>query len=215
MATSPTQPESSFNWSKRSGAMSEEEFHKLECLDPDRKYEYIDGVAYMMSRGTVGHDRIRRNVDNLLDRSLLSGPCTPFGVDVQVLLGFKKSGKKHYVYPDATVSCAEEDRRSDNTLVESPKVVIEVLSPGTEARDHGVKFKAYQKCPPIQEIVLVSQFAQYVEIWQRDGQNIEQWNYRHYGPGETVEFASIDVHFEIDELYRGLTFDTGKEEEDE
>lgn len=185
--------------------MSEEEYHELERLNPDRKYEYISGLAYMMSGGSVGHDRITRNFGFLLDR-YLSEPCAAFGPDVQVLLGVKKHGKPHYVYPDATVSCNAADRRSDNMLIESPRLVVEVLSPSTEVRDRGVKFKAYQNCSTIQEIVLVNQFAPYVEIWQRDELDTTQWRYRHYGPGETVALASINVHVEIEDLYRGLDF---------
>ncbi len=217
MASNPTYPgEPSPNWPGRGGAMSEKEYHELERLNPDRKYEYIAGLAYMMSGGSVGHDRIAYNVRSSLDLQFRSGPCTAFGVDVQVFLGVKKSGKKHFAYPDATVSRNVADRRSDNTLIESPRVVVEVLSPSTEARDRGVKFRAYQKCPTIQEIVLISQFALYVEIWQRDEQNVEAWNYRHYGPGETVEFASIDVSMDIEELYRGLDFaQATQESEDE
>ena len=215
MAPHPTYPESERNRPRRRGPMSEEEFHQLENLDPDRKYEYIDGVAYMMSGGTIEHDRIRRNIDSLLDRHLLSGPCTSYGVDVQVLLSSKQSGKKQYVYPDATISCAPEDRRPGNILIQSPKVVIEVLSPGTERRDRGVKFRAYQQCPTVQEIALVNQYAPHVEIWQRDEQHTEIWHYRHYEPGEVVEFASVDIHFEIEELYRGLTFLDKEEDEDE
>ncbi len=215
MALHPTYPESGRNWPRRRGPMSEEEFHQLENLDPDHKYEYIGGIAYMMSGGSVGHDRILYNARSVLEARLRSGPCTVFGVDVQVLLGLKKSGQKHYVYPDATVSCNPADSRLDNTLIEAPRVVIEVLSPSTEAKDRGVKFRAYQQCPTIQEIVLVDQFAQYVQVWQRDEQDPTFWRYRHYGPGETVEFASIDIHFGIEELYQGLTFATGEEDEDE
>ena len=193
--------------------MSEEEFHKLERLNPDRKYEYIAGLAYMMSGGSVGHDRITRNVDFLLDQHL-SKQCIAFGPNVQVLLGVKKNGRKHFVYPDATVSCSAADKRSDNLLIESPKLVVEVLSPGTETKDRGVKFKAYQNYPTVQEIVLVSQFAQYVEIWQRDDLDTTQWHYRHYSPGETVVFASIDVHVAIEDLYRGLDFTSASEDEE-
>lgn len=162
----------------------------------------------------MGHDRIARRVTSLLE-DRLTGPCAAFGSDVQVLLGFKKSGKKHFVYPDSTVSCSPEDGRADNLLIESPKIVVEVLSPGTEARDRGVKMRAYQKCPTIQEIVLISQFAIYIEIWQRDEQNIEKWNYRHYSRGEMVQFASIGVQVEIEEIYRGLDLLRAEEEDEE
>jgi Uma2 family endonuclease len=187
--------------------MSEAAFHELEQLSPDRKYEYLDGMAYLMSGGSVAHDRIIRNIGYTLDSRLRSGPCRAFGVDVQVLLGTKKNSKKHYAFPDATVSCNSSDRRPENTLIESPRVVFEVLSPGTEARDRGVKFKAYQGCPTIQEIVLISQFAPYVEIWQRDDQNSNTWHYRHYGPGEMVEIMSIDARIDIADIYQGLDFE--------
>ena len=192
--------------------MSEAEYHELEHLSPDRKYEFIDGLAYMMSGGSVAHDRINRNIGYALDLQFRSGPCTVFGVDVQVLIGAKKNGKPHYVYPDVTVSCDVVDRRPDNTLIESPRLVIEVLSPGTEARDRGIKLRAYQQCSTIQEVVLVSQFAPYVEIWQRDEDepdNPANWHYRHYKNEETVELASIDVQLSMTEIYRGLDFTEG------
>jgi Uma2 family endonuclease len=198
---------SAWNWPRRGGAMSEAEFHELEQLSPDRRYEYLNGMAYLMSGGSVAHDRISRNIGYALDIRLRSGPCRAFGVDVQVLLATKKNSKKQYAYPDATVSCSAADRRPENTLIESPRVVFEVLSPGTEARDRGVKFKAYQACPTIQEIVLLSQFAPYVEIWQRDDQDSDTWHYRHYGPGEVVEIKSIDVRIDIEDIYQGLDFE--------
>lgn len=187
--------------------MSEAAFHELELLSPDRKYEYLNGMAYLMSGGSVAHDRITRNVGYALDNQLRSGPCRAFGADVQVLLGAKKDNKKHYVYPDATISCDVADRRPENTLIKSPRVVIEVLSPSTEARDRGVKFRAYQACPTLQEIILISQFAPYVELWERDEQDSTAWHYRHYGPGELVELNSIAVQIDIADIYQGLDFE--------
>lgn len=34
--------------------MSEEAFHTLDHLSPDRKYEYLNGMAYLMS-GVASH----------------------------------------------------------------------------------------------------------------------------------------------------------------
>ena len=201
-------------WHRPGTKMSEEHYHELEHLSPDRKYEYIDGIVYMMSGGSVAHDRIAYNARFALDLHFRSRPCTVFGVDVQVFLALKKNGKSHFVYPDATVSCDVADSRAENTLIESPRVVVEVLSPGTETKDRGTKFKAYQSQETIQEIVLISQFAQYVEVWQRNEQdpnNPKAWHYRHYGPGDTVHLASIAVQIEVAEFYRGLVFDDEEE----
>ncbi|GER86316.1 hypothetical protein KDW_04780 [Dictyobacter vulcani] len=197
-------------WHRPGTKMTEEHYHELEHLSPDRKYEYIDGIAYMMSGGSVAHDRIAYNARLALDSYLQSRACTVFGADVQVYLARKNNGKPHFVYPEVTVSCDVADSRSDNTLIESPRVVVEVLSPGTETKDRGAKFKAYQNQETIQEIVLVSQFARYVEVWQRNEQypnNPKAWLYRHYGPGDTVDLVSIAVHIEVGAWYRGLVFD--------
>jgi hypothetical protein len=62
----------------------------------------------------------------------------------------------------------------------------------------------------------VSQFAQYVEVWQRNEQELDNpkgWSYRHYGPGDTIAFPSIMVQMEIGQFYRGLEFDEGEDEE--
>ena len=210
MATNPQRESDERSvWPGKGKRMTEEAYHELERLSPDRKYEYLDGVMYMMSGVSVAHDRISRNIGSALDRLLRSGPCSAFGVDVQVLVGTKKNRKPHYVYPDATVSCDRADRRSDNTLITSPRLIVEVLSPGTEVRDRGMKMSMYRQCPTIQEIVLVSQFAQYVEIWQRNEEEPDDpqaWSYQHYGPGETIDFVTIGVRIEIGEFLSRVEF---------
>lgn len=137
-----------------------------------------------------------------------------FGADVQVLIGQKTSGNAHFVYPDTTVSCDQADGRRGNTLVKSPRVVVEVLSPGTETRDRGIKFKAYQRCLTIQEIVLINQYSPLLEIWQRnseDPDNVRAWLYHRYSEDETVTMRSLNIQFALTEIYQGIDFS----EEDE
>jgi Uma2 family endonuclease len=205
------------DWPRAGKRMSEEAYHKLEYLSPERKYEYLNGLAYLMSGGSIEHDRISYNVRSALDRACGAGSCGVFGPDVQVFLGMKKNRRPHYVYTDATVSCDPADQRRGNTLIESPRLVVEVLSPGTEAKDRGAKFQAYQGQETIQEIVLINQFAQYVEIWQRheaDPENPKVWHYRHYGPDELVELMSLNTHIDMATIYRTIVFDEGKLEEE-
>ena len=91
MATNPQRAGSQRSgWPGKGKSMTEDAYHELEHLSPDRKYEFIDGIAYMMSGGSVAHDRINRNIGNALDRQIGSDPFTVFGVDVQVLIGTKK-----------------------------------------------------------------------------------------------------------------------------
>src|SRR2546423_1392142 len=117
------------------GRMSLEEFHALEGAFPDVRYEYLDGIAYMMAGGTKAHNWINRNLLFALRALSGSNPCRAAGPNMQTLVGTKKSGKKHYLYPDLVVSCYPPDHSLDNTIIESPRLVIEILSPSTEARD--------------------------------------------------------------------------------
>ena len=185
MATDPQRQQPS-----PGGAMSVEDYVQLDQQTPEARYKYIDGVARLMSGGSVAHARIARNVANAIDNHLLSGPCTTFPSDVQVLIGIKSSGKDHYVYPDVTVSCDIDDRRRDNMLIRSPQLVIEVLSPSTEHLDRGKKLAAYKQCSTIEEIVLINQFAQIVEVYHRE--NEENWRYQLYGPGTTIDAFQLD-----------------------
>src|SRR5581483_8101646 len=116
------------------------------------------------------------------------GPCTVYNSDMRVQVA-----EGVYYFPDVSVTCNIEDRRRDAKTVRSPRLVVEVLSPSTEKVDRREKLQAYQACPTIAEIVLVNQFAPYVEIWRRDEEDEAAWHYMHYGEGEEVEFVSLDV----------------------
>jgi Uma2 family endonuclease len=185
------------------GPMSVEEYLQLDDHAIDAKYEYLNGVARPMAGGSGEHDQIARNTANAIEEHFQSGPCFVRGSDMRVLVS-EATGA--YAYPDVTISYDVADRRRGNKLIRSPRVVVEVLSPSTEKDDRTIKFQAYQTYPTIQEIVLISQFAPHVEVYQRreDG---TAWGYTLYGPGSTVELTSVDVHLSMDEIYKRINFD--------
>jgi Uma2 family endonuclease len=52
-------------------------------------------------------------------------------------------------------------------MVQSPRLIIEVLSESTEAYDRGKKFALYRQCPTIEEYVLIATDHQAVEVFHR------------------------------------------------
>jgi len=80
-------------------------------------------------------------------------------------------------------------------------VVIEVLSPTTEKRDRGAKFKAYQALPSVQEYMLIGSEYKSIEVHRREG---NFWRQYHYQEGDLVELASIGVSFPFDDVYRRI-----------
>jgi Uma2 family endonuclease len=186
--------------------MNEQEYLELERTSPNARYEYVGGVAKLMAGGTVEADRIGYNCRVALDIHFRSGPCTVFGPDVRVFVGSATDSPNDYYYPDCTLSCDVSDRRRGNKLIRSPRIVFEVLSPGTEKDDRGIKLQNYQKLDTMEQILLVSQFAPHVELWTRIDDS-ENWAHTLYGPGDTIALTSVDVEITMAEIYQNVNFD--------
>ncbi|HEY7820955.1 MAG TPA: Uma2 family endonuclease, partial [Vicinamibacteria bacterium] len=105
-------------------------------------------------------------------------------------------------YPDVSVICGplEIDTESREVVL-NPKVLVEVLSDGTERYDRGEKFEHYKRLPSLEEYVLVSQKEPRIEIFRREGNT---WTRIEGGPGARVTLASIGCELEVNEVYRGV-----------
>jgi Uma2 family endonuclease len=196
------------------GAMTWQEYLALEHMYPYARYEYLNGVARLMAGGRAAHDLIAFNMRVAIHTHFTSGPCSTFGENMKVLVGEKANGAEDRLIPDVTVSCDVDDRRPDNKLVRSPRIVVEVMSPGSEADDRGSKLVAYKACESIQEIVLISQFSQHVELYRRNGDDSDEWLGPFiYGPTQTFTLESVDVEVEMADIYRKVNLEEWKSEE--
>jgi Uma2 family endonuclease len=173
--------------------MTVEEWRELQRTSHNVKYEYLDGQVYAMAGGTLDHGRIGLNVGSILTDKLDGSPCRVYNSDVAVRLS-----PTYYTLPDATVTCDERDR-GRVTEIQSPRVIVEVLSDSTEARDRGEKFMRSRQRPTLQEYVLVSTEYQVVEVYRR---TLEGWMLHTFEAGDTVELTSIGVSFPLAALYR-------------
>ena len=183
------------------GRVSPEEYLAMEELTETR-HELINGVVEAMSGNTYSHLRIVRNLLAQLDGRLQGGPCEIFCNDLRV----KVELTDDYFYPDLVGVCGTPvfDRLSHITLL-NPRMLIEVLSPSTEAYDRGQKFLHYQQIPTLCEYVLVSQGAARVELFTRGESSA--WTYKVFaGPGATITFASVDCTVPLADIYRDVVF---------
>lgn len=166
------------------------------------KYEYIDGYAYMLAGGTLEHALIAANLITAIKSSMRGGSCRVYTSDAKVSLS-----EARYVYPDVVVSCDERDKKHEAKWLQSPRLVIEVLSNSTEAYDRGNKFAYYRECPTLQEYVLVNTQRQAIEVYRRT--NGKLWTLYTFGPNEDVELSSIGVKVAVAAIYEdvGLAVD--------
>jgi Uma2 family endonuclease len=141
---------------------SREEYFALLENDPEHRYEYLDGEIYMMTGGSPDHAIIGNNSGRILGNLLQGRRCIVYNSDLYVELS-----DNYRVCPDATVSCDPRDRGSRDAL-RYPCLVVEVLSPATEARDRGKKALQYRSCPTIQEYLLINSDARIIEVFRRE-----------------------------------------------
>ncbi|NUN64237.1 Uma2 family endonuclease [Pseudanabaena biceps] len=180
--------------------MSYEEYRDWESTQEVR-HEYINGEVIVKAGGTKNHNRISLNfykvLDDLLGKSL-DHQCEVYIADVKVQV----EPSRKYFYPDVVVTCDERDR--DPQLVMFPCLIIEVLSPSTEAYDRGFKFSQYRQFDSLQEYVLVQTEQPVVEVFQRE-QNGKWW-FEEYGLGDRLLLKSLNLEILVDDLFKQIQF---------
>jgi Uma2 family endonuclease len=180
---------------ERRQTMTVEEYFLLEQSNPDARYEYVGGSLYAMSGGTFNHDTIKSNIQHILWRFLRRGKCRAYSSAMKVYIS-----KERYFHPDVTVTWDPRDRGTGD-LVQSPRLVVEVLSPCTELKDRTWKLQNYTAHPTIEEYLLVSSQSLKMELYEKE-QN--KWVYTAFGPKDEIHLACLDVHFPVIEAYEGI-----------
>ena len=165
------------------------------------KHEYHAGQIVAMSGASREHNLITGNVFSGLYNQLIDGACETYASEMRV----KTPEIDSYTYPDIVVVCDEPRFEDDvfDTLL-NPLVLIEVLSPSTEAYDRGEKFSYYRQIASLKEYVLVSQDKMSIEHYLRQG---EQWLLTVFHTAEEVlPLVSIDCELPLKHVYRRIEF---------
>ncbi|MEA2176066.1 MAG: hypothetical protein QOD00_3658 [Blastocatellia bacterium] len=189
---------------------SVEEYLALE-READERHEYLDGQIYAMAGESPEHGAICMNLSRIVSTQLLGKDCQAFSKDMKVRSGpIRKPGqtmKGLFSYPDLLVVCGElkfHDQYRDVLL--NPVVVIEVLSPTTEAFDRGEKWARYQTwLPELCDYLLVSQTKPQVDHFHRQAGG--EWHYSLVNKLEDgLHLVSINCTLQLTEVYDRVVF---------
>lgn len=189
---------------RKSDKMTPQEYLYWEEKQPI-KYEYMNGRVFAMTGGTIPHNDIALNLATALKIHLRGKGCKVSMADAK--LGVSEKGS--FYYPDVMVTCDETDRRATK-IIYHPCLVVEVLSPGTEAFDRGKKFKNYRDISTLKEYVLIDAREMVVECFRPNENGV--WELYNYGEGDEVTLTSVDFSFPIEMLYEDVVLE-GVEEE--
>ncbi|MBC8122927.1 MAG: Uma2 family endonuclease [Gemmatimonadaceae bacterium] len=168
----------------------------------EMRHEYGSKDIYAMTGGSKAHNTITGNLFTEIRAHLRSGPCQTFFSDVKVQI----SAEGPFFYPDLLVTCNEQDNQPGYT-VEHPCLIVEVLSPSTEAGDRGSKFRYYRRLNALQEYVLIDSQEMSVECFRRPA-TLSTWSYEAYSSGDVVKLESIDLDVPMNRLYAEVQFES-------
>ncbi len=152
-----------------------EEYLLLEERSP-YKSQYVAGEIFPMGEDVTSkpsamggahpeHVRVMINITISLGGQFRGRDCQVFAADMRVAV---EPGEM-YTYPDVIALCGEpkyEPVRNPPSLL-NPQIIVEVLSPSTEAYDRGEKFIHYQRLASLTDYLLVAVDSMRVDHYVR------------------------------------------------
>ncbi len=178
-----------------------DEYLATQRLSEDRA-EYLDGVVYPMTGASLNHGRIAVSLTKELLIQLQGRDCDVLQTDMKV----RMPDSKKFFYPDVLVLCGDPQFHDDRTdVILNPDIIIEVLSPSTEAFDRGAKFQAYRMLESLKEYLLVAQGQPFVEQYVRRADG--KWDYAAFeGLENSLTLPTIECTLNLSAVYARVKF---------
>lgn len=179
--------------------------------ETDERHEFLDGQIYAMAGESLEHGTICTNLTGLLFNQLKGTPCQVWSKDTKVRSGplpqSKWKTKGLFSYPDLVVACGQPEHLDEHRdVLLNPRIIIEVLSPATEAFDRGEKFMRYQNwLPTLSDYLLVSQSSPVITHYvKRDDGG---WSLYFYdGLEQNLLLQSIHCTLSLEDIYDRIEF---------
>jgi len=160
------------------------------------KHEYLDGEMFAMTGASRNHNLVSGNVFSSLHSQVKGRRCEAYHGDMRV-----RTGDDLFTYPDVTAVCGApqlDDSELDTLL--NPTLLVEVLSPSTEAYDRGPKLSHYQTTHSLSTVLLISQDRIHVERWDRQADG--RWLVEEIEDvGRTLDLSCIGCTLALSDVY--------------
>ena len=179
-----------------------EEYFALERTS-EGKYEYWQGEVFAMSGASPAHAQIQVNLITLLRSQLRGRPCRIFPSDIRL----KVPSLPPYRYPDLSALCGEPvfETLGGLDVLTNPTLIVEILSPTTEAFDRGDKFTHYKSISSFSEYLLMAQHRPHVGQYVK--QSAEVWSYQEYNDlSASLYVHALECRLVLEELYQDVIF---------
>lgn len=160
------------------------------------RHEFVRGEVFAMVGVRRVHGIVSGNIFAALHQQLRGTPCRAFTEALKLQVA-----DDVLFYPDVFVTCDPADLRTD-LLFRAPTVVVEVLSPSTQAWDRGQKFAWYRRVAGLREYLLVDPDTRELTLFRRGDQGL--FTLHDLTGAPAIELASIGCTLLADAVFDGL-----------
>ena len=164
------------------------EFEVWHARQPER-WEFVEGRPRLMAPASMTHTIMKANVFRERDRALAERGCTVL-IDGALIMTDELSA-----IPDVVVTRASIDLSTP--VVAEPTIIVEVMSPSSEADDTLRKWFAYRSIASLKHYLVLAQDRRLIQIHSRAG---ELWRERFVSEG-AIELDDPPLRLEIAALY--------------
>jgi Uma2 family endonuclease len=164
------------------------EFEAWHARQPER-WEFVDGRPRLMAPASMKHSIIKRNAFRALDQALADSGCEVLVDGPQILMD------EISAIPDVVVTCAPIDLSTP--AVAEPVIIVEVMSPSSEADDTLRKWFSYRKIASLKHYLVIAQDRRLIQIHSRAG---DLWRERFVSEG-AIEADDPLLRVEVAALY--------------
>lgn len=174
------------------------------------RHQFVDGEIFAMAGESLVHSTINASLIISLGMQLRGKPCRVLSPNMKIRSSPAESrnSKGLFSYADVSVVCGEpvfHDAHQDVLL--NPKLIVEVLSPSTEAFDRGEKFARYAAyLDSFTDYLLVSTATPRLEHFAREAAN--RWIYTCVEglDGELI-LSSLDCRLNLADVFDRVVFE--------
>ena len=164
----------------------------------DVRHEYLSGQVHAMAGAGEKHNRIALNIAFHLRAATRGKLCGVFINDMKLRVAHTDS----FYYPDVLVTCDPLD--TEPFYKQFPCLVVEVLSPSTEATDRREKLAAYRALPSMHHYLLAAQDQRRIEWHRRDVH--DRWIMAVLEGGGVIDLEchALKVSLSLDDVYEDV-----------
>ena len=172
-----------------------DEFIAWENEQPE-KHEFVRGEVFAMVGARRVHNEVVGNAYAAFRQALKGARCKVYFETAKL-----QTAAGDIFYPDVFVTCDAQDLQTEQ-IFKSPTVIVEVLSPSTQAYDRGLKFTLYRGLPSLREYALVDPDTREVQLFRRGDDGL--FTLHDLTGAPQVRFASIECTLATDDLFEGV-----------